>query len=253
MKAIVYKITCLTNLHVGNGESNFDIIDNAVERDPVTELPTINSSGVKGAFRQYFKDHGAEEDVITSIFGTDPKSFQKEGRSKSYPGRVKFYQADLLSRPARASRGDHTNYMVTSEEAVGIYNIKAMIFGTAKIDLVDSRSNTQIAVEGVEHLYVQDISAISDQTIILSDRVLRDLPLPVLARNQLDNGISQNLWYEQVVPHKSIFTFAVSSDDDKALKMFDALLGKSAYVQFGGNASIGYGLCKVEKMEAKHE
>ena len=56
MNAIVYKITCVTNLHVGSGEANFDVIDNTVEKDPVTELPTINSSGVKGALRQYFKE-----------------------------------------------------------------------------------------------------------------------------------------------------------------------------------------------------
>ena len=54
MKAKIFVIECLTNLHVGNGDVNFNIIDNEVERDDVTGLPTINSSGFKGALRAFF-------------------------------------------------------------------------------------------------------------------------------------------------------------------------------------------------------
>ncbi len=253
MKGIVYKITCLTNLHVGNGESNFDIIDNAVEKDPVTGLPTINSSGVKGALRQYVKGK-ADDAQITSIFGSDQKTSQKD-KTKSIPGKVKFYQADLLARPARASKGNRTHYIVASEETIEIFNQKADIFGVDRIKGVTSFDDN-IGVEGVSHSGVKNIALIDEATIILYDKSLCDLPLPVLARNQLDDGISKNLWYEQVVPHKSIFTFAVSSDDVNALNAFANILGESAYVQFGGNATIGYGLCKVERIkrtEAAHE
>ncbi len=269
MNGIVYKITCLTNLHVGNGESNFDIIDNAVEKDPVTQLPTINSSGVKGALRQYFTQYLSEnrdeiklvlsnnrmfkadkntvESLITSIFGSDQKTSQKD-KKKSIPGKVKFYQADLLARPARASEGNRTHYMVASEETIGIFNLKAGIFGVDRINGVTS-SDDNIGVEGVSHSGVKNIALVDNKTIILDDKTLCDLPLPVLARNQLDDGISKNLWYEQVVPHKSIFTFAVSSDDNAVLDAFAQILGEQAYVQFGGNATIGYGLCKVEKIK----
>lgn len=251
MKAIIYKITCLTNLHVGNGESNFDIIDNAVEKDPVTGLPTINSSGVKGALRQYFKANGTDDVVIAAIFGTEQKQIQENGKKISFPGQVKFYQADLLARPARASLGDRTNYMVTSKEAIKIYNVKADVFGGMQIDDSNPAVNSNIEIEGTTNLGLKDIPMIDSQTIILEDSMLRDLPLPVLARNQLDDGISQNLWYEQVVPHKSIFTFAVSSDNEEAIKKFEEHFIREAsvaYVQFGGNASIGYGLCRVEKV-----
>ena len=251
MKAIIYKITCLTNLHVGNGESNFDIIDNAVEKDPVTGLPTINSSGVKGALRQYFTACGDDDKAIAAIFGTEQKASQEDGKKKSSPGQVKFYQADLLARPARASLGNKTNYMVTSAEAIKVYNNKAGIFGAKQIEPLEPLTQAAIGVEEAEHLCVKHIPMIDvdSPTIILEDSVLRDLPLPVLARNQLENGISKNLWYEQVVPHKSIFTFAVSSDNEAALDHFAGFLDDPAYVQFGGNASIGYGLCRVEKVE----
>ena len=39
---------------------------------------------------------------------------------------------------------------------------------------------------------------------ILPEETFKKIELPVLARNKLDNGISKNLWYEQVVPHESL-------------------------------------------------
>jgi CRISPR/Cas system CMR subunit Cmr4 (Cas7 group RAMP superfamily) len=72
--------------------------------------------------------------------------------------------------------------------------------------------------------------------------------LPVIARNQLENGISQNLWYEEVVPHKSVFiTYMVATE--KYFSEFESILIKGGTsVQIGGNASIGYGLCKFHKI-----
>ena len=251
MNSIIYKVTCLTNLHVGNGEMNFDIIDNSVEKDPVTGLPTINSSGVKGSLRQFFKGK-ADEDTIKSIFGSEQKKSQGES---SVPGKVKFYQADLLARPVRASKGPKSNYMCTSSEAIEILNNKISVFGGKTIAVNNAFSKNTIGVEGVSELKVtEELGAyIDNEVVILSDSQLRDIPLPVLARNQLDDGISKNLWYEEVVPHKSIFTFAVSSDYKEVLEKFDNVMGEKTVVQFGGNASIGYGVCRVEKMEAHYE
>ncbi|HNU16085.1 MAG TPA: hypothetical protein PKI55_16675, partial [Chitinophagaceae bacterium] len=73
--------------------------------------------------------------------------------------------------------------------------------------------------------------------------------LPVIARNHLENGISQNLWYERVVPHKAIFlTGIIYEDKDKV--MFDDFSKAitSSLVQVGANATVGYGLCKFTKI-----
>lgn len=37
----IVKMKCLTNMHVGDGEENYSIIDKMVERDPVTKYPSI--------------------------------------------------------------------------------------------------------------------------------------------------------------------------------------------------------------------
>ena len=86
--------------------------------------------------------------------------------------------------------------------------------------------------------------------MIVPDQDARTLPLPVLARNQLDNGISNNLWYEEVVPHDSVFYFAVLSNGedtgDKVLESFDRAVKDTRLFQFGGSATVGYGLTLLE-------
>lgn len=259
MNAIVYKIICLTNLHVGSGEANFDIIDKTVEKDPILMIPTINSSGVKGALRQHFVECGVEPKVITTIFGSSPKDSaevetvtktedgKEKGKkdSKTIPGQVKFYQADLLARPARASMGDKSYYMVTSEAAIMQFYQKMEIFANS-VNVFALTDCDEVGVEGITAN--KEIELLGESFKVIGDVDLRDMLLPVLARNQLEDGISNNLWYEEVVPHKSIFTFAVSSEDEAVLNAFTEVLRKKQFVQFGANASIGYGLCRIEKI-----
>ena len=96
-------------------------------------------------------------------------------------------------------------------------------------------------------------SSFSDRIWIFASAELspRMLPLPVSARNQLDNGISQNLWYEEVVPHETVFYLAVLSNGtmpgDQALESFDKVIKADKLFQFGGNATIGYGLTMLEE------
>ncbi|KIR01293.1 CRISPR-associated RAMP Cmr4 [Lachnospiraceae bacterium TWA4] len=234
MKGIIYKITCLTNMHVGNGESNFDIIDNTVERDPVIGLPTINSSGIKGAFRQHFEENNSQN--IEELFGSSPKD-KLEDQKGSKPGKLKFYQANLLARPVRAANGSQAYYMVTSYDAVSMYNQSMEVFGNSKdkINISSFHGGNFISeeganIEGDNITLIQGnfdsslTNMISSNCVLLDNSVLNNIPLPVIARNQLENGISQNLWYEEVVPHKSIFTFVVSSNDDKALNKFSSVI-----------------------------
>ena len=67
MKTAFYQITCLTELHMGSGENNFHIIDKTVERDPVTQYPMMNASGVKGALLEHFRRAGNPNTV--TLFG----------------------------------------------------------------------------------------------------------------------------------------------------------------------------------------
>ena len=239
MIAKMIKLECITNLHVGNGEVNFNIIDNEVERDPVTGYPTINSSGVKGALREFFVRNSSE--YVDELFGAEGK-----GDKSSSPGLLKILCADMVAMPVRASKGEQAFYMVSTEGMIEKfrYNMDTLLGKTVELA---EKEVSQIAVEGFE--LSKAVTLFEKDLYIMKKEDFDKLSLPVMARNHLENGISQNLWYEEIVPHKSIFCITVLAENESVIKHFtDFVDGK--VVQFGGNASIGYGLCKVTVLEA---
>ena len=109
-----YTIKNITNLHVGSGESNFGVIDNLIQRDVNTNLPTIHSSSLKGALKEFFGAYNAE--IISPVFGDENTT-----------GTWKFLSADLVSRPVRS---DQTAYLnATSQEVVKQLAQKLKQFG----------------------------------------------------------------------------------------------------------------------------
>ena len=241
MNAVILKLECLTNLHVGNGDVNYNIIDNEVERDPVTLYPVIHASGVKGALREFFERNEIGE--IDALFG---KEAGKDGDKGTSPGRLKILSAEMLAIPVRASAGDKPYYLVTTETAVKrYYRMKQEFLGVET--LFTPQTLDGVEVDGL--ISKQKITADGQTLCLLSDADFNQISLPVLARNCLDEE-HPNLWYEEVVPHESLFFFPVLADksDKNYLEHFrDAVNGQ--VIQFGGNASIGYGLCKVTVLE----
>ena len=240
MAQIIVRLKCITNLHVGNGDVNYSIVDNEVERDAVTNYPVINSSGVKGALREYFKV--AAPDLIAPVFGSDEKKNTTQGK-------LKFLTAEMIAVAARASKGESAYCLVSTETAVSRFSQMKEEF------LSDSPAYEKSPVKGVEiegFSPVCMLKAPFGDIYLVSEDDFRTISLPVMARNCLEDGRSTNLWYEEVVPHESLFFFPVlANDQDKDyLKAFaEKINGK--VVQFGGNATIGYGLCKVCVMEEK--
>lgn len=228
MKAKIFVIECLTNLHVGNGDVNFNIIDNEVERDVVTGFPTINSSGVKGALRAFFEENKLLS-KINEIFGSEVK-----GSTTS--GALKFLSANLLALPIRSVSGGDKPYSIHAPK-------------TACEDFKQMLKNFQL-----EDVSIEDIKG-GDEKITLDEdnSCYEKYGLPVIARNSV--GEQTNLWYEEVVPHKSIFYFAVvdsTNESENLLENFTDSV-REKIIQFGANASVGYGLCKVIKVISGNE
>lgn len=253
MSAIMVRLTCITNLHVGNGEANLGLIDREVERDPVTGYPTINSSGIKGALREHFLSLG-EENFVKEAFGADAKD--PNGTSQ---GRLKFISADFVARPARASKGARSYYLVTTKDALDRYEQMAQTFlGDKKAaEVTPDKTDPKAAVEGnalpKSGYALGGFGPDKGGSVVaytLDEKTFDSIMLPVYARNNLDNGRSTNLWYEQVVPHESLFAFVVLASDE-GQPLLDRLKGEidNKVLQFGANASIGYGLCRASVRE----
>lgn len=211
MTTYVFLIRSLTNLHAGSGDAGgYGVVDKLVQRDPATTLPTIHASGIKGALREYFSEENPlGKTVVERIFGSDPKDRDAD---KVQRGEYRFFSADLLALPEPQDAAPHFRLVQNSGNTTAVQE-KLITLGAAglQLNVANSASGnlTELAKE-----------------------------LPVIARNFLDNGVSKNLWYEEVVPRESVFVACIQAADDTLAK---ALHGK--VVQLGGNATVGYGYC----------
>jgi len=278
----LYIIENLTNLHAGSGDSNYGIVDKQVQRDAVTELPTIHASGIKGAMRELLAYHiggenveeGNKDDLIIDIFGSNPKD-QKNFSVGSH----NFYQAHLLAMPARSNAVSY--FLATSPSVLDDFckwierlqisfdanvlkELKALKTSVNPIAYASKRA--AISLEGGEPLFVDEYEMNGIETKELSDTLkaffghdyicvlnsnkFKDLckRLPVIARNHLDSGISKNLWYEEVVPARSLFYWAVERPTHNTNLKGKLQKFTNMKVQIGGNASVGYGLCELKNI-----
>lgn len=272
MKTELYKIITLSNLHVGSGDINFDIIDNQVQRNPITQLPNINSSSLKGAFREHFAQDNNMSMMVNYIFGPENSS-----NDSHQTGAYSFFEAQLLTRPVRSNIKSYfsatspdviKNFLATINEFDIIFDeeLKAELEQFSQIQVQDGKP---IIFENIENTIIEDEKAIfksfntaqitkllGDDITLFSTKDFKELDLPVLARNALDNGVSKNLWYEEVVPKYSTFFFCIGKpenidekDYNQKIKGFENRFDKEGTkIQIGANKSIGYGFSKIVKV-----
>lgn len=256
MKVSLYFIECLTNLHVGSGEANYNIVDMEVEKDPIYDYPIINASGLKGAIRQVFEqDAGIPADTVNRIFG---KPAQKDTLGAG--GSHSFFDGRFLCRPLRFD-GAVASVNVTTVEALQDILRLTEKFGIRlpmdinfleELDFEENVfwSSVQGSVEGdrsgiLPATAVQALKPfLGKYFAITKASLLRDYPLPVIARNSLKMKTG-GLWYEEYVPRESRFYMMVLSDG-QAKDELDAMLD-NRILQLGGNASVGYGFCEFKK------
>ncbi len=274
-----YVVTALTNLHAGSGDTNYGLVDKTVQCDPATKLPTVFSSSLKGALREYFEvEQGIPEAQATEVFGTAIKAVReqepeendstKANKGKEFsPGRYRFFGLDLLSFPARSSHrlfhrivapdqlasilnrlrsfsyqpSDHQpDYAALIDRLLGNFD-GAKVFEEDTV-IIESYEADKKNHDGndLKQLY----KLLGEPLALLTDKQYKDVlgHLPVIARNQLENGESQNLWYEEIVPRETRFLTVVSRPTNCQYKL--DLHGH--VVQIGANGSIGYGLCLFE-------
>lgn len=257
MNAMFYKLTCLTNLHMGSGDVNYDIVDLEVERDPVLDEPTMNSSGVKGALRDHLKRIGTSPETIRFIFGSDVHETDSEQKKKgTQQGSYHFLSGDLIARPVRVSCGEGAYVLATTPDLLEHVGRKLAAFGlnnpfanvpSVKKDTVLTGADCS-EIEGIpaEQVPCKALEAfLGKNWALMSPERLKEIDLPVMAHNVLSNGISENLWYEQIVPHESVFGLLILAPDGDT--SFETALEHHSVVQFGAGATTGNGFTKLEK------
>ena len=242
-------------MHVGSGDINFEIVDNQVQKD--NKIPIIHSSSLKGAIKEHFEEEQSK--FIKEIFGDE-----------NTPGSYIFFEARLLTRPVRSNKRYFFNAtspeiikdLINMLETLNIYdtlqkdltNFYNQVKDLKEITLINSdfeeaivedevAKNKKVQLSGnLKNLGFKDL-------VIYPYKKFQDLELPVIARNKIDeNGKSENLWYEEVVPRfSSFYTFIKKIDKEEINNEFDNLI--KDIIQIGANKSIGYGFCEFKRIE----
>lgn len=275
MDSKLYKLTAKTNMHVGSGDSDFGVIDNKVQRDILTGYPTIYASSLKGALREHMEINSElNSSLINNIFGGD-------GVSDMSSGKYKFFNANLLSIPARSDNIQYYNATTVKiiEEFIQCIEDFGIPFCKEKLDIlkkvveelnemnpyeaiVISKNDSSVIVR-IEDLeaHIKKIDSNKDgiledifgeNVVIFNEKEFKEYiyNLPVIARNKLVAGVSKNLWYEEIVPRETMFYMPMfiesSSDDDKYNEFTEAL---KSPVQIGANASIGQGYTLIKEVK----
>ena len=274
MEAKLFRMRLVTNLHMGSGEANFNFIDNQVQRDPITEYPNMHPSGIKGALREFF-DGIESKEYVREIFGSE--NTEKEDNKQ---GEVSFIEGKLLSIPVRSNKKSY--FMGTTIEIIREYVEFSNLFGKNTENLKEIKEELEkihkklteagkkvcvlgneekgLLIESFENneidFYAENdvlskVLGIKDIVVIKEENFKDEISkrLPVIARNQLENGVSKNLWYEEVVPRETVFyTGLVNSQNTDKFEDFCKKLEENL-VQIGANATIGYGFTKFEEVK----
>ncbi|MDX2246832.1 MAG: type III-B CRISPR module RAMP protein Cmr4 [Bacteroidia bacterium] len=272
MNTQVYILRCLSNLHAGAGDSNMGVIDKEVQRDPVDKYPTIHSSSLKGALREYFENHvKASKTNITQIFGSEAGDETNKSSGKLFFGR-----GMLLSLPVRSDKFPYFNVttpdilkaFVEQMKLNGVKGQENLIANIGKLTAISDEElkDGPLVFRGEHDQSVLEEENYTAKTYVFPEPIADQKAwresletilggpfalmahsqfcnlakdLPVIARNHLEDGQSKNLWYEEIVPREARFATFIQGEE-LHLKMFsDHTNGK--IIQVGANATVGYG------------
>lgn len=279
----LYFLHCLTPLHVGRGDEGYDYIDKRVQRDPVTNFPCIHGSSLKGALREHFEggiwmrpNASTTHKSAFQVFGSSVGERDENGGAKTAQGDYRFLSAQLLALPVRSNHQPY--YMATCPQLVSDLLEQAALMGYAiqqdvrkALQLICTPPDAAWLPAGLPTgttIFLEDFQAgpapanarLTEEDVqrleqvfggpvaVLPDRDFGQLveSLPIVARNQLENGESRNLWYEELLPRATRFWFMLMRPQVQAhAGEFQRHLTSST-IQIGANASVGHGFTRVQ-------
>jgi CRISPR-associated protein Cmr4 len=283
VKHAIVGMYCETPLHAGSGQA-VGVVDLPVQREKTTNWPTIQASGLKGAFRNSHED--AEGPHTNDIFGSD--------KSGDQAGAVSIGDARLLLFPVRSScapflwvtcpailrKLKRDGKIVKKEYTWAIPEIQDDKFlglngdnkGVIFEDLMLSNAGKiePGILESIKELVPGDdfynTSALEKYLCLVSDAsfsMLAETGTEVQARIVLNDTTktSANLWYQELVPSNTVFYTVISMADARREKEEErksaALLMESLkdtlkeYVQIGGDETLGRGWTRLVWQEVK--
>ncbi|MFV0388483.1 MAG: type III-B CRISPR module RAMP protein Cmr4 [Pyrinomonadaceae bacterium] len=284
MKPKLTFIHALSPLHAGTGQG-VDVIDLPIAREKATNIPYLPGSSVKGTLRDLFNDEKAVQTEIfgpEKIEGGSGKAgaIQFADQTllflpvRSLAGTFAYVTSPyVLKRFLRdvtnaeivfpnlvagnlANEGDSNPCLIATDSVLKLNNFVCL----EDLDLTPENDRTvadgwanELKNKIFDESWQDEFAA---RLCIVSDNIfsfLLQTATQITARNVLnEDKSSENLWYEESLPTESILYGIVLSfpnpstklNDDEIFWHMSTKLDKT--LQFGGNATIGRGLCNVK-------
>jgi len=283
VKHAIVGMYCETPLHAGSGQA-VGIVDLPVQREKITNWPTIQASGLKGAFRNAYEEGDGQN--ADDIFGTDKSGDQAgaisigDARLILFPTRSSYAPFLWITCPAilRKLKRDGkiigkeypwTIPAVPEDKYLGLEgNDKDIIF--EDLMLSGGGQLDKNIIKSIRELVPDDdfynSSELEKYLCLISDEsfaILTETGTEVQARIELydDTKTTKNLWYQELVPSNTVFYTVISMADARREKDEErksgALLMKSLqdtlkeYVQIGGDVTLGRGWTRLVWQEVR--
>ena len=284
MNSTIFGLLAETSIHPGAGQDT-GFVDLPVAREAATDYPVIVGSSLKGALR----DRKYQTEFAAAKSATDDNNEAKKiataateavfGRQEN-AGNLLVSDARLVLLPVR-SLTSHYRWVTCPHLLERLQrDLKRANCNGQPIDTTGPAQGSYFG-SGPESLYLeerefkrdgdlrdsvvdvlrtliahQDSTAtrLQQQLVILHDADFAWFArygLAVNARNVLDEvkKTSKNLWYEETIPPDSLFYCLLAERGDNALSEVRSLFKELAYLQVGGNETVGQGWFAVQEKE----
>ena len=267
----------LTPVHSGTGQAA-SVIDLPIAREKATGWPLIPASGLKGVLRAAFGGESDEEKrEADAMFGTPEhggalcftdqrilclpvRSFFGTFAYVTCPLALRRFARDAVALGAAAPFVERD---VPEATAASILVAGDSVLGhDEKVYLEDldlaATPNEQAAsiANGFAGIlfslaptdFTSRFAIVSDDVFALLSETATEITARVKLEADTKTVVSGGLWYEEAVPAEAIFAGAVVLSDAAKRSggsKFLAEMGTAErYVQLGGKASVGRGLCR---------
>lgn len=271
-------IQALSPIHAGTGQG-VGVIDNPIAREKSTDIPFIPGTTIKGVLRDACPDSNDKERKDKDreeIFGSARDAVELS------MGAVTFSDARLLLLPVRSLKGvfawvtsplllkrllrDAGNIDGVSLPSVGendclISNASELNLSNGKVVLEDldlnSASNDAVGQWAdwlADSLYEKDsawypemkkrLCIVADDSLAFLLESATEITTRIAMDEKTKTVKDGALWYEEALPVETVLvSMLISKNENAFTKLEDFTNNKT--LQFGGNATVGRGLCKA--------
>lgn len=279
MKSKLTFIHALSPLHAGTGQG-VGVIDLPIAREKATNIPYLPGSSVKGTIRDEFNGDLNQDQIFGpqdashagAIQFTDQTLLCLPVRSLAgtfayvtSPYMLKRLKRDVIDAQIEFPDLEITDIQNSDTSAPCLITSDSVLRLTSFVCLEDldlsPEIDTTIADAWASFLKhnIFDTnwhSVFSERFCVVSDNVFEFLlqtATQITARNVLnEHKASKNLWYEESLPTESILYGLALSFRNNSTRLTDDEIFKhlspklESTMQFGGNATIGRGLCSIK-------